>query len=124
MQRPLGMLVCALLLIPGAVAPQTKLEDNVNQAVTILERFREIPEQVIPEAVMRDAKGLAILTVLKAVSSSAGRAGSVWSSPERQRARCVSSKVGVLFKVAALGGAAPRRSAPAAPASASRWARS
>jgi hypothetical protein len=65
-QRPLGMLVCALLLIPGAVAAQTKLEDSVNQAVTILERFREIPEQAIPEAVMRDAKGLAILTVLKA----------------------------------------------------------
>ena len=44
-QRPLGMLVCALLLIPGAVAAQTKLEDNVNQAVTILKRFRESDPQ-------------------------------------------------------------------------------
>ena len=75
MQRPLGMLVCALLLIPGAVAAQTKLEDNVNQAVTILERFREIPEQAIPEAVMRDAKGLAILTVLKAGFLFSGQGG-------------------------------------------------
>jgi len=64
MQRPLRRLVCALLFIPGAVAAQTKLEDNVDQAVTILKRFRDIPEQAIPEAVMRDAKGLAILTVL------------------------------------------------------------
>jgi SH3 domain-containing YSC84-like protein 1 len=75
MQRPLGMLACALLLIPGAVAAQTKLEDNVNQAVTILERFREIPEQAIPEAVMRDAKGLAILTVLKAGFLFSGQGG-------------------------------------------------
>src|SRR5262245_2547749 len=75
MQRPLGMLVCALLLIPGAVAAQTKLEDNVNQAVTILERFREIPEQAIPEAVMRDAKGLAILTVLIAGFLFSGQGG-------------------------------------------------
>ena len=75
MQRPLGMLVCALLLIPGAVAAQTKLEDNVNQAVTILERFREIPEKAIPAAVMRDAKGLAILTVLKAGFLFSGQGG-------------------------------------------------
>jgi SH3 domain-containing YSC84-like protein 1 len=75
MQRPLGMLVCALLLTPGAVAAQTKLEDNANQAVTILERFREIPERAIPEAVMRDAKGLAILTVLKAGFLFSGQGG-------------------------------------------------
>jgi lipid-binding SYLF domain-containing protein len=59
------MLVCALLLNAGAATAQIKLEDNVDQAVTILEHFREIPEQAIPEAVMRDAKGLPILTVLK-----------------------------------------------------------
>jgi lipid-binding SYLF domain-containing protein len=75
MQRPLGMLVCALLLIPGVVAAQTKLEHNVDQAVTILERFREIPEQAIPEAVISDAKGLAILTVLKAGFLFSGQGG-------------------------------------------------
>src|SRR5262245_5629724 len=75
MQRPLGRLVCALLLIPGAVAAQTKLEDNVDQAVTILKRFRDIPEHAIPEAVMRDAKGLAILTVLKAGFLFSGQGG-------------------------------------------------
>jgi SH3 domain-containing YSC84-like protein 1 len=75
MKRPLGILVCALLLIPGTVAAQTKLADNVEQAVTILEHFREIPEQAIPEAVMRDAKGLAILTVLKAGFLFSGQGG-------------------------------------------------
>src|SRR5262249_18344867 len=75
MQRFLAMLVCALLLIPGTVAAQTKLVDNVDQAVTILEHFREIPEQAIPEAVMRDAKGLAILRVLKAGFLFSGQGG-------------------------------------------------
>src|SRR5215468_1603317 len=75
MQRPLALLVCALLLIPGTVAAQTKLEDNVGQAVAILEHFREIPEQAIPEAVMADAKGLAILTVLKAGFLFSGQGG-------------------------------------------------
>jgi lipid-binding SYLF domain-containing protein len=123
MQRPLGMLVCALLLIPGAVAAQTKLEDNVNQAVTILERFREIPEQAIPEAVMRDAKGLAILTVLKAgfLFSGQGGLGLVVARTTTGRGY-VSSKVGMSCKAAVPGGAAPRPSRPAAPASASRWA--
>src|SRR5215468_4682619 len=59
MQRPLALLVCALLLIPG----------------TVLEHFRGIPEQAIPEAVMRDAKGLAILTVLKAGFLFSGQGG-------------------------------------------------
>jgi len=69
------MLVCALLLKAGAVAAQIKLEQNVDQAVTILEHFREIPEQAIPEAVMHDAKGLAILTVLKAGFLFSGQGG-------------------------------------------------
>jgi len=45
--------VCALLLNASAVTAQIKLEDNVDQAVTILERLREIPGQAIPEAVGR-----------------------------------------------------------------------
>src|SRR4029453_3561625 len=75
MQGPLGMLLCALLLLPGAVAAQTKLEENVDQAVTILDRFRQIPERAIPEAVISDAKGLAILTVLNAGFLFSGQGG-------------------------------------------------
>ena len=75
MQKPLGMFLCALLLVPGAVGAQIKLKDNVDEAVTILEHFRDMPEKAIPEAVMRDAKGLAILTVLKAGLLFSGQGG-------------------------------------------------
>jgi lipid-binding SYLF domain-containing protein len=69
------MLTLALLLLLGAVAAQTTLADDVDQAVTILERFRQIPEQAIPEAVILDSKGLAILTVLKAGFLFSGQGG-------------------------------------------------
>ena len=42
------------------------LQDSVDQATVILKRFKEIPEKSIPEKVLRDARGLAILTVVKA----------------------------------------------------------
>jgi len=67
--------MCALVLDAGAATAQIKLEDNVDQAVTILEHFREIPERAIPEAVMRHAEGLAILTVLKAGFLFSGQGG-------------------------------------------------
>jgi lipid-binding SYLF domain-containing protein len=69
------MLLWALLLGPGAVGAQTKLKDNVDQAVTILEQFRDIPRESDSEAVMRDAKGLTILTVLKAGFVFSGQGG-------------------------------------------------
>jgi lipid-binding SYLF domain-containing protein len=51
------------------------MQGDVDQAVTIIERFQEIPETAIPPAVLRDAKGLAILTVLKAGFVFSGRGG-------------------------------------------------
>jgi len=48
---------------------------NVDQAVVIIERFQEIPETAIPTAVMREAKGLAILTITKAGFIISGRGG-------------------------------------------------
>jgi lipid-binding SYLF domain-containing protein len=52
------------------------LQDDVNQAITILERFQDIPEKSIPTAVLKDARGLAILTVIKAGFVVSGRGGS------------------------------------------------
>jgi lipid-binding SYLF domain-containing protein len=43
--------------------------------VSIIERFEEIPETAIPPRVMRDAKGVAILTVTKAGFVLSGRGG-------------------------------------------------
>lgn len=53
-----------------------ELQTEVDQARTILNGFREIPEKAIPDAVLRSAKGLAFLTVLRAgfiVSGSGGK---------------------------------------------------
>jgi len=66
------------------------MQDDVNQAATIVQRFETISEGSIPAAVLRDAKGLAILTVTKAgfiLSGRGGtgvvvaRAGQGWSGP-------------------------------------------
>lgn len=51
------------------------MQDDVDQAVTILKRFQDVPEKSIPSAVLKDAKGLAILTVLKAGFIFSGRGG-------------------------------------------------
>ena len=74
---------CSVVLASG-------LQEDVNQAASIIERFQEIPETSIPPAVLKDAKGLAILTVIKAgfIFSGRGgtglvvaRAGKGWSGP-------------------------------------------
>ena len=66
------------------------MQGDVDQAVAILQRFKEIPEKSIPPAVLKGAKGLAILTIAKAgfiVSARGGtgvvvaRVGKGWSGP-------------------------------------------
>ena len=51
------------------------LQDDVDQAATIIERFQAVPEKAIPQAVLKDAKGLAIMTVIKAGFGFSGRGG-------------------------------------------------
>ncbi|HJZ12523.1 MAG TPA: hypothetical protein VJ521_10250, partial [Acidobacteriota bacterium] len=60
--------ILAATLITGCatVSPYNAMQADVDQAVAIIERFEEIPESAIPPAVMRAARGLAILTVTKA----------------------------------------------------------
>lgn len=65
-------LMTPLYSIPASAAG---LQDDVDQATTVIERFQQIPEQGIPREVLRDAKGLAILTVLKAGFIVSGRGG-------------------------------------------------
>jgi len=70
-------LVTALLGTFGSSIVCAKgLQDDVNQAVTVLERFQDLPEKAIPRQVLGDARGLAILTVLKAGFILSGRGGS------------------------------------------------
>jgi lipid-binding SYLF domain-containing protein len=87
-------LALPVVLLVALAAPSQSLaegmQDQVDQAATVIEKFREMPEKGIPEAVLRDAKGLAILTVLKAgfIFSGQGgwgvvvaRTGKGWSGP-------------------------------------------
>lgn len=50
-------------------------QSTVEQAAAIIRRFKDLPEDGIPEAVFRDAKGLAVLQVVKAGFLFSGRGG-------------------------------------------------
>jgi len=84
--------ILAATLITGCatVSPYNAMQADVDRAVAIIERFEDIPESAIPPAVMRAARGLAILTVTKAgfIGSVRGGTGVVvqrtangWSGP-------------------------------------------
>lgn len=67
--------VCALVATAQSTANAKGLQDQVNQATTVIQKFKAMPEKGIPEKVMRDAKGLAIVTVLKAGFMFSGQGG-------------------------------------------------
>jgi SH3 domain-containing YSC84-like protein 1 len=91
--RNTGWTVFALTLVMALSASticSAAMQGDVDQAVAILQRFQEIPEKSIPPAVLKEAKGLAIMTVTKAgfiVSARGGtgvvvaRLGKGWSPP-------------------------------------------
>src|SRR5438045_1949103 len=84
--------ICALLAIcvlPFAANAATE-QEVVNQSAHILRNFRNIPEHQIPRSVLRNAKGLAIMTVVRVgfgLSGKGGqgvvvaRTGNGWSGP-------------------------------------------
>lgn len=74
--RSLASIAMLAAILEGVSSPVEAFQEDVNQAATIIERFQEIPESSIPQAVLRDAKGLAILTVIKAGFVFSGRGGS------------------------------------------------
>jgi SH3 domain-containing YSC84-like protein 1 len=79
-----------IMALSGSTICLAAMQGDVDQAVAILQHFQEIPEKSIPPAVLKQAKGLAILTVTKAgfIVSGRGGAGVVvarlgkgWSGP-------------------------------------------
>ncbi len=70
-------IAAAFTLVEAKVAPclAKGMQDEVDQAAAVIERFRDMPEKGIPDAVMRDANGLAVLTVLKAGFMFSGQGG-------------------------------------------------
>jgi lipid-binding SYLF domain-containing protein len=84
----IGAVVFAACLVAGGA--HANYQDDVDQAVSIIQDFQKIPERAIPTAVLRNARGLAIMTVTKAgfiVSGRGGkgiviaRTGEGWSGP-------------------------------------------
>jgi lipid-binding SYLF domain-containing protein len=61
--------------ITAQPARANTLHEDVGQATTVLERFKDMPEKGIPKAVLRDARGIAVLTVLKAGFVFSGQGG-------------------------------------------------
>ena len=74
MLRVVFIAIVSFLLV-GASGARADLQDDVEQAADILQRFREIHEEAIPSHVLRDAKGIAFLTVTKAGFGFSGRIG-------------------------------------------------
>jgi lipid-binding SYLF domain-containing protein len=69
------LLAMAFVICFSATAALADMEEDLDRAISIVERFQEIPESAIPPAVLRDAKGLAILTMTKAGFIVSGRGG-------------------------------------------------
>ena len=74
--RILSMGAIVLTACLFTAAAHATMQDDINQAVSVIERFQEIPETAVPDVIMRDAKGLAILTLTKGGFVFTGRGGS------------------------------------------------
>jgi len=91
MTRAIVLIIAATLFSAcSTMSPHDRMQADVDQAAAVIERFEAIPESGIPPAVMRAARGLAILTVTKAgfIGSARGGTGVVvartekgWSGP-------------------------------------------
>jgi lipid-binding SYLF domain-containing protein len=66
------LLTCILSLATAGAATEQEI---VNQSAAILRDFRRMPEKGIPARVMRDAKGLTIVTVVKVGFGISGKGG-------------------------------------------------
>jgi lipid-binding SYLF domain-containing protein len=84
------LIIATVFTSCATTSPRETMQADVDQAAAIIERFEAIPEKGIPPAVMRAARGVAILTVTKAgfIGSARGGTGVVvartekgWSAP-------------------------------------------
>src|SRR5437879_11611966 len=76
--RTIYVLIAVLALsavLLGASPVYASMQGDVDQAATIIERFQAVPEKAIPQAVLKDARGLGIMTVIKAGFGFSGRGG-------------------------------------------------
>jgi lipid-binding SYLF domain-containing protein len=69
---PLIAILLALLIQPAAASSEQEI---VDRCARMLREFRAMPEQQIPRTVLRSARGLAVMTVVKAGFIFTGKAG-------------------------------------------------
>ena len=75
MRAIIFLMVATLLSSCSTTSPEIAMQQDVDQATAIIQRFQEIPEKGIPPSVLKAAKGVAILTVTKAGFLGSGRGG-------------------------------------------------
>ena len=75
MRSTIFLIVAMLLSACSTTSPEVGMQQDVDQATAIIQRFHEIPEKEIPPSVMKAARGVAILTVTKAGFIGSGRGG-------------------------------------------------
>lgn len=63
--KKLHLTLLTALFALGLQVQASDEQDQVNQATEIIKRFKNLPEREIPQEILRDARGLAILTVVK-----------------------------------------------------------
>jgi lipid-binding SYLF domain-containing protein len=68
------LLLLGLLALAGTAA-QADERDTVKRSAEILREFRSMPERQVPRAVLRDARGLAIMRVVKVGFVFSGKGG-------------------------------------------------
>ena len=90
MKRIILVMAATLMSACSTISPRDAMQSDIDQAAAIIERFEAIPEKGIPPAVMKAARGVAIMTVTKAgfIGSARGGTGVVvartdkgWSAP-------------------------------------------
>jgi lipid-binding SYLF domain-containing protein len=69
------LLVAGVLSACSTMSSRERMQSDVEQSAAIIERFEAIPEKGIPPAVIRAARGVAVLTVTKAGFIGSGRGG-------------------------------------------------
>jgi lipid-binding SYLF domain-containing protein len=69
------LIAATLLSACSTTSPEVGMQQDVDQATAIIQRFQEIPEKGIPPSVLKAARGVAILTVTKAGFIGSGRGG-------------------------------------------------
>ncbi len=68
-------LLLALVCLAWLPAQAATEQEIVNQSVSIIRQFRAMPEENIPESILRNARGLAIIRVIKVGFGLSGKGG-------------------------------------------------